>query len=165
MSFINSKRSSYWLNDIFDFIMHTLIECLFQQISGHQFVGKLNWSSIHKIFSFFLFKFLSKLKILMQQKKHTQIFKHSVTRFQWDSGYYFTNSIVRSHAIDLIWLSCIFWPFQLYFKSFWTNLETVHRLDGRLGWGCIVKWHKSKTFWQIGLFVDENFGWNDITEW
>ena len=67
-------------------------------------------------------------------------------------------------SLFLIWLRCIFWPLQLNFKSFHTNLEAIHSLNGCLCTGGVIKTNKSEALALVGGSVDEDFAADNISK-
>lgn len=69
-----------------------------------------------------------------------------------------------SKSAALIRLGRVLRPLQLYLKPFGSNLEAMHRLDGRLGRTGVIVGNETETFGQIGLFINEHFGRYHIAE-
>lgn len=67
-------------------------------------------------------------------------------------------------SVSLIRLGRVFRPLQLYLKPFGSNLEAMHRLDGRLCRTGVIVGNETETLGQIGLFVNEHFGRYHIAE-
>ena len=67
-------------------------------------------------------------------------------------------------SLFLIWLRCIFWPLQLNFKPFHTNLEAIHSLNGCLCTGGVIETNKSEALALVGGSVDEDFAADNISK-
>jgi len=63
-----------------------------------------------------------------------------------------------------VWAVGIFGPFELHFQSFHADLEAIHRLDGGLSAGWVVKTHKSEAFALVGGTVNKHLSRDDIAK-
>ena len=67
-----------------------------------------------------------------------------------------------SHLLVRLWR--IFWPFQLNLQSLHPDLESVHRLDRRLGARRVVEADEAEALALVGGAVDEHLGADDVAE-
>ena len=64
----------------------------------------------------------------------------------------------------LVRLASILGAFQLDLEPLRPDLETVHRLNGTLGRDSVVEADESEALAQVGVFVDEDFGTDNVSE-
>ena len=106
--------------------------------------------------------FMCKLKYeLVQYYQYLRIYLKFDSRSRFLSNQSFSDQQI---SLFLIWLRCIFWPLQLNFKSFHTNLEAIHSLNGCLCTGGVIETNKSEALALVGGSVDEDFAADNISK-
>ena len=77
---------------------------------------------------------------------------------------FFKNQSFSNNFLILIRLGCIFWPLQLNFKSFHSNLKAIHSLNGGLRTGGVVEADKAEAFALIRGSVNEDLGADNVAK-
>lgn len=70
----------------------------------------------------------------------------------------------KAPGLRSVGFAVIFGALQLHLQPLHTDLKAIHGLDGSLRWHWIVIADKTKALAQIGLFVNEDFGRDHISE-
>lgn len=116
-----------------------------------------------------MWKFFGSRKLTNKQKLDRSKIekKESCTKQERSQGNSQSSSLSRlsAHWSYLVWLWGILVSFQLHLQTFCANLETVHRLNCCVRWRAVVERHKTETFTQIRLLINEHLCRHNMAEW